>query len=100
MSDRERELEARYVALRSRCSLQRRAVGAEIDAMMSRFGSIDRIASRARSALLQPRVLIAGLFAIVVLRRFRGMSTVGRLLLASAAVRRLWRVAKVFQPQS
>jgi hypothetical protein len=95
VSDRERELAARHTELRLRVAAQRRSVGAQVDSFMARFGSVDRLASRARNAILQPRVIIAAIVAIVALRRLRGVNSVGRLLLLMAAARRLWRIVKV-----
>ena len=95
MSERERELAERHTALRLRCAVQRGAVGAEVNRVMTRFGAIDRWAGRARGAILQPPVIIVAIVAIVALRRLRGVDTVGRLLLLTAAARRLWRLVKL-----
>ena len=95
MSERERELAARHAELRRRCAMERRALGAEVDRIMTRFGSVDYWAGRARSALLQPRVIIAGIVAVIALRRLRGLNSIGRLLLLTSAARRLWRVVRV-----
>ena len=74
--------------------MQRRAMSAEVDRLLTRFGSFNRLSSRERAAILEPRVIIAGIIAIVALRRLRGVDTIGRLLLLTAAARRLWRVVK------
>jgi hypothetical protein len=95
MSEREQELAERYEELRLQCALQRRAVVAEVQHVQTRFGSIDRIATMARSTVLQPRVLLAGILALLAFGRLRGLNTVGRVFLLIAAARRLWRVAKL-----
>jgi len=95
MSDRERELEERYENLRLRCAVQRRAVVAEVENVEMRFASIDRFASLARSALLQPRVLLGGIVVLIAFGRFRALNTVSRAFLMFAAARRLWRVVKL-----
>jgi hypothetical protein len=95
MSDRERELALRHSDLRLRCALQRRAVGAEVEHMMTRFGAIDRFAILTRGTLLQPRVLVAATIALLAFGRLRNLKTVGRLVLLMAAVRRLWNLTKL-----
>jgi hypothetical protein len=94
MSEREQELAERHAELRLQCALQRRAVAAEVDAMQARLSSVDRFAILARSAVLQPRVLMAGIFALVAFGRFRALNTVSRAFLLFTAARRLWRVVK------
>lgn len=94
MSERTRELEARYSELRLRCALQRRAVGAEVQGVVTRFGAFDRFAVMARSRLLDPRLLLAGIVALLAFGRMRGLHTVGRIALLAAAGRRLWQAAK------
>lgn len=95
MSDRAHELAVRYEDLRLRCALQRRAVGTEVQNVMTRFGAIDRLAIMARGTLLQPLVLVAGILALLAFGRVRGLNTVGRAVLLMAAARRLWNVAKL-----
>lgn len=94
MSEREQELAERHAELRLQCALQRRAVAAEVDAMQARLSSVDRFAILTRSAVLQPRVLMAGIFALVAFGRFRALNTVSRAFLLFTAARRLWRVVK------
>jgi len=96
MSDRERELEARHAELRLRCALQRRAVSTEVQSIVTRFGAIDRFAVLARHKLLQPRVLMFGILALLTFGRVRGLHTVGRIALLVAAARRLWQTVKMF----
>jgi len=95
MSDRERELAQRYSDLRLQCALQRRAVGAEVQSVVTRFGAIDRFAILTRGTLLQPRVLIAVVIALLAFGRVRSLKTVGRFVLLMAAARRLWNLAKL-----
>jgi len=95
MSDRAHELAVRHSDLRLRCALQRRAVGTEVQNVMTRFGAIDRFAIMARGTLLQPRVIVAGILALLAFGRVRGLHTVGRVVLLLAAARRLWNVAKL-----
>lgn len=94
MTERERELADRYDELRLRCAVQRRAVGAEIEHVMARFSVIDRFAVMARGRLLQPRMLLAGIVALLAFGRLRRLRTVGRIALLVVAARRLWRTAK------
>ena len=95
MSDRARELAVRHSNLRLRCALQRRAVDAEVQNIMTRFGAIDRFAILTRGTLLQPRVIVAGIIALLAFGRVRGLNTVGRIVLLMAAARRLWRTVKL-----
>jgi hypothetical protein len=95
MSNRERELAERYTDLRLRCALQRRAIAAEVQHVQTRFGAIDRVAILTRSTLFQPRVLLAGIIALLVFGRMRGLNTVGRAVLLMAAARRLWHAANL-----
>jgi hypothetical protein len=95
MSDRARELAVRYSDLRLRCALQRRAVGTEVQSIVTRFGAIDRFAILTRGTLLQPRVIVAGIIALLAFGRARGLHTVGRVVLLIAAARRLWNMAKL-----
>ena len=95
MSDRERELAERYADLRLRCALQRRAIAAEVQHVQTRFGAIDRVAILTRSTLFQPRVIVAGIIALLAFGRLRGLNTVGRAVLLMAAARRLWHAAKL-----
>jgi hypothetical protein len=95
MSDRARELAVRYEDLRLRCALQRRAVAAEVENVQTRFGAIDRFAIMARGTLLQPRVIVAVIIALLAFGRVRGLHTVGRAVLLMAAARRLWNLAKL-----
>ena len=95
MSEREQELAARYEELRLQCAFQRRAVAAEVQNVQARFGSIDRFAIMTRSTLLQPRVLVAGIVALLVFGRLRGLGMVGRTVLLMMAARRLWRTIKL-----
>ncbi len=95
MSAREQELAERYETLRLRCVFQRRAIGAEVQNIQTRFGSVDRLAVMTRSTLLQPRVLLAGIVALLAFGRLRGLNTIGRAFLLMAAARRLWRMAKL-----
>lgn len=94
MSEREQALAERYAELRLRCAVQRRAVATEVDTMQARFNSIDRFALLTRSAVLRPRVLLAGIFVLVAFGRFRALNTVSRAFLLFTAARRLWRMAK------
>ena len=94
MNEREEELAERYAELRLQCALQRRAVATEVDALQARFNSVDRFAILARSAVLQPRVLLAGIVALVAFGRFRALNTVSRAFLLFTAARRLWRLVK------
>jgi hypothetical protein len=96
MSDRARDLAVRYSDLRLQCALQRRAIGTEVQNVMTRFGAIDRFAILTRGTLLQPRVIVAGIIALLAFGRVRGLHTVGRVVLLMAAARRLWNVAKLF----
>jgi hypothetical protein len=93
MSDRERELAARYAELRLHCALQRRAVGAEVDNVMTRFGAIDRFAVMARGTL-RPGMFLAGIVGLLAFRRVRRLRSVWRIVLLAAAARRLWQTAK------
>ncbi|MEO8464396.1 MAG: hypothetical protein ABI640_03580 [Gammaproteobacteria bacterium] len=95
MSDRELELAERHAELRLQCAVQRRVVAAEVENLEARFRSVDRFAILTRSALLQPRVLLAGVIALVVFGRIRAFSTIGRAFLLMTAARRLWRAAKL-----
>jgi hypothetical protein len=74
--------------------LQRRAVNAEVQNIVTRFGAIDRVAVLARSTLLQPGVLVAGIIVLLAFGRVRGLHVVGRVALLAAAARRLWQTAK------
>jgi hypothetical protein len=95
MSERVHELAVRYSDLRLRCALQRRAVGTEVQNIVTRFGAIDRFAIMTRGTLLQPRVIVAGIIALLAFGRVRGLNTVGRVVLLMAAARRLWNMAKL-----
>ena len=95
MSERERELAERYEKLRLRCAWQRRAIAAEVQTIHNRFGSIDRFAIMTRSALLQPRVLLAGIVGLLAFGRVRGLHTIGRIFLLLTAARRLWGMVKL-----
>jgi len=95
MSERELELAERYAELRLQCALQRRVVATEVANVGARFVSIDRFAIMARSAVLQPRVLLAGIDALMAFGRVRAFGTIGRAFLLLTAARRLWRVAKL-----
>jgi hypothetical protein len=95
MSERAHELAVRYSDLRLRCALQRRAVGAEVQNIVTRFGAIDRFAILTRGTLLQPRVIVIGIIALLAFGRARGLNTVGRVVLLVAAARRLWNMAKL-----
>jgi hypothetical protein len=95
MSDRARELALRHEDLRLRCALQRRAIAAEVQNVQTRFGAIDRFAIMTRGTLLQPRVIAAGIIALLAFGRVRGLNTVGRIVLLMAGARRLWNMAKL-----
>jgi hypothetical protein len=95
MSAREQELAERHEKLRLRCVFQRRAVGAEVENIQARFGTVDRFAIMTRSTLLQPGVLVAGIIALLVFGRLRALNSVGRAFLLMAAARRLWRMVKL-----
>lgn len=95
MSAREQELAERYEKLRLQSVFQRRAIGAEVKNIQTRFGTVDRLAIMARSTLLQPRVLVAGMVALLAFGRLRGLNTIGRVFLLMTAARRLWRTAKL-----
>ena len=94
MTDRELELAERYAELRLQCAVQRRVIAAEVENVEARFVSVDRFAIMARSAVLQPRVLLAGIVALVAFGRVRAFGTIGRAFLMLTAARRLWRMAK------
>jgi len=95
MSDRERELAERHEKLRLRSAWQRREIAAEVRAIHTRFASVDRFAIMARGTLLQPRVLLAGIVALLAFGRMRGLHTVGRIFLLLTAARRLWGTLKL-----
>ncbi len=95
MSAREQELAERYETLRLRCVFQRRAIAAEVENIRTRFGTVDRLAIMTRSTLLQPRVLLVGIVALLAFGRLRALNTVSRLFLLMAAARRLWSMAKL-----
>ncbi len=95
MSAREQELAERYEELRLRCVFQRRAIAAEVHNIQRRFGTVDRLAIMTRSTLLQPRVLVAGVIALLTFGRLRAVNTVGRLFLLVTAARRLWTMARL-----
>jgi len=95
MSERTHELAVRHSDLRLRCALQRRAVGTEVQNIVTRFGAIDRFAIMTRGTLLQPRVIVAGIIALLAFGRVRSLNTVGRVVLLMAAARRLWNMAKL-----
>ena len=95
MSAREQELAERYERLRLRCVFERRAIGAEVNNIQARFGTVDRLAIMARGTLLQPGVLVACIAALLAFGRLRGLNTIGRIFLLMTAARRLWRTAKL-----
>ncbi len=95
MSAREQELAERYEKLRLQSVFQRRAIAAEVENIRKRFGTVDRLAIMTRSTLLQPRVLMGGIIALLALGRFRALNTVSRVFLLMTAARRLWRIAKL-----
>jgi len=95
MSDRERELAERNERLRLRSAWQRRQIAVEVQAVHARFASFDRFAIMTRSTLLQPRVLLAGIVALLAFGRVRGLHTVGRIFLLLTAARRLWSTLKL-----
>ena len=95
MSAREQDLAERYDKLRMRCVFQRRAISAEVESIRRRFGTVDRFALMARSTLLQPRVLLAGIVGLLAFGRVRALNTVSRVFLLVSAARRLWGAAKL-----
>ena len=95
MGAREHELAERYEELRLRCVFQRRAIAAEVENIQRRFGTVDRLAIMARSTLLQPRVLLGGIVALLAFGRLRALNTVSRLFLLVSAARRMWGAAKL-----
>jgi hypothetical protein len=97
VSDRVKELEERQARLQQRCALQRASIATEVASLEARFARIDRIAGFARTALLNPVVIVGGIVALVTVGRSRGMRLVGRLYLLSTAVRRLLQTVRVFQ---
>ena len=54
-----------------------------------------RVAILTRSTLFQPRVLVAGIIALLAFGRLHGLNTVGRAVLLMSAARRLWHAAKL-----
>jgi hypothetical protein len=95
MSAREQELAERHEKLRLRCAFQRHAIAAEVQKIQTRFGTVDRFAMMTRSALLQPRVILGGIIALVAFGRLRAMNRLGRIFLLISAVRRLWGMVKL-----
>lgn len=94
MSERVRELTERQRRLEARCAAQRRAIADEVRAVEERFGAFDRVAGLARSQLLRPAVVVAGVLALLMIGRVRGVRFIGRALLLGAAARRLLQAAK------
>lgn len=95
MSDREQELAERHARLRVRCAFERRAISHETQKILLRFGTVDRLAVMARKTLLQPRMILAGVVALLAFGRGRSLHLLGRLLFLASTARRLWRVAKL-----
>ncbi len=99
MSDRGRELAERNATLRLRCAFQRRVVAGEVRAVETRLQSVDRIVTLARSTVLHPVAIAAGVIALVLIGRARGAGTlrlISRGLLLLAAARRVMLLAKKF----
>jgi hypothetical protein len=97
VSDRSRELAERNGRLRLRCAVQRRAVASEVRAVETRLEPLDRAVVFARSTVLHPAVVAAGVVALLVIGRTRGagaLRLVSRGLLLAAAARRLLRLVK------
>jgi hypothetical protein len=97
VSNRVKELKERETLLQQRCALQRASIAAEVASLEARFARVDRIAGVARTALLNPVVIVGGIVALLTVGRSRGMRLVGRLYLLSTAVRRLLQTVRVFQ---
>lgn len=95
MSERVRELAERERRLQERCAAQRASIAQEVAAIEARFGTVDRMAGLAGSALLHPVVIGGGIVALLTIGRMRGMRLVGRLYLLATATRRLLQVVKV-----
>jgi hypothetical protein len=94
MSNRVKELAERERMLQERCAAQRAGIAHDVSLIEARFGSIDRMAGMARSALLHPAVITGGIVALLTIGRMRGMRLVGRLYLLSTAARRLTQVVR------
>jgi hypothetical protein len=89
MSARVRELTEKQEVLQRRCAAQRASVAREVAGIEARFAGLDRAAGFAQSALLHPAVIGAGMLALLMLGRARGVRLLGRALLLSMAARRL-----------
>ncbi len=94
MSDRVQELAERELRLQARCAAQRASIGREVADIEARFGTVDRMAGLARSAVLHPAVIAGGIVALLTIGRVRGMRLVGRMFLLATATRRLMQVVR------
>jgi hypothetical protein len=97
VSERVKELAEREARLQQRCAAQRAGVARELASIEARFERVDRIASVARSALLNPVVIVGGIVALLTIGRSRGVRLVGRVYLLSTAVGRLLQAVRLFQ---
>jgi hypothetical protein len=87
-----RELAERRAQLQLRCAMQRRHLASEVESIEQRLRSVDRIVVVARRVLTQPLVIVAVVAGLFILRPARAIRVIGRVLLASTAFRRLWRL--------
>ena len=94
MTERARELARRNDALKVRCAFQRRAIGEEVEGIVTRFGPIDRAVVLTRHALLHPAVIVAGAITLLAFGRARGLRLAVRIVLLANAARRLVRTAR------
>jgi len=94
MSDRLTELAERQLRLQQRCAAERASIAREVASIEARFAAVDRMAGLARSTLLHPAVIGAGIVALVTIGRLRGMRLIGRLFLLSTAARRLLQLVR------
>jgi len=77
--------------------VQRRAVADEVRGVETRLQSVDRVVTLARSTVLHPVAVTAGVLALIVIGRARGagaLRLISRGLLLAAAARRLLRLVK------
>lgn len=94
MRDRLAELEARQRLLQARCAAQRSKLGRQVAALEVRFGTVDRAAGFARSALRNPGVIVAIVAVLLTIGRARGLRLAGRVMLLTTAARRLMRLVR------
>jgi hypothetical protein len=94
MSDRRKELVERQALLQQRCEGQRASIAHEVASIEARFAAVDRMAGLARSTLLHPVVVGAGIVALLTIGRLRGVRLIGRLFLLTTAARRLLQVVR------